>query len=701
MSRPRWLVEAGTFLLLALLPLVFSTSLADAVVAPKQALFQVAAALLVSGWALGAARGQWNWWPASPLARVGLLFYAWSAVTGLATGLPGRAVPGTLDSLLLAGVVLAWTATLDPHRARTWTGWVCASTLLVGLYSHLQRLTPLGLNLGGLPLADPIAWSHPELSRELTISTFGNPDYLSAWLVAVLPLALSWILALRRPAGRWVALSAWVVVALAMVLTLTRAAWFGAAVATLVWTLRALTTLTPEERRKAVRILAGLGLVLALGVGTALVMQADNPSQYTVRSRLASLADLEHLSLKTRFFFWGASLRILRDHPWMGVGPGGFPSAALLHRDLEPVATRFPPRLPETPHSQYMLVAAETGAPGLTLLAILLVLYFSRAGRPGDLQAAGLLGSGAAWWANHAFSSATLPTEVLWVFLVALVASREAPPRLPGPASSRATRRAVALAALLLVATNLWLSERIVRYERLTWLGDDSRYRAAGMIRNQRHTGREIVPHYERALRYYEEALNVAPAWSQASCVLTIGKVYEEMYLDLTGRQAEPLRQQAREAYLHALEIDPQFPTAWISLATIQAWNPRESEQALMCSRGALDLDPRNALYLDVHARLLLQAGRYQEALATWETSLENLPRLPQALLGKAEALYGLGRDTEAEEALAEATRLEPRAEAAARRIRAAARPASPGGAEELPTDRRSGANPVLPAEKR
>jgi len=486
-----------------------------------------------------------------------------------------------------------------------------------------------------------------------------------------------------------------------MVLTLTRAAWFGAVIATVVWTLRTVTALNPVERRQAVRILAGLGLVLALGVGAALVMQADNPSQYTVRGRLVSLVNPEHLSLRTRLFFWGASLRIMRDHPFSGVGPAGFPNAALQHRDLEPVATRFPPRLPETPHSQYMLVAAETGVPGSVLLAVLLWLYFSRAGRPAGLEAAGLLGSGAAFWANHAFSSATLPTDVFWVFLVALAASRELRPASPATPSSRPARLALALAGLVLVAANLWLSSRIVRYERLTWLGDDARYKASGMIRAQRYTGREIVPYYEKALERYLEASKVAPAWNQSASVLTLGKVYEEMYLDLTDRHAEPLRQHAREAFLHALEIDPESATAWISLATIQAWNPQELEQALACSRGALDLDPRNALYLDVHARILLQSGRYEEALATWEQSLRNQPRLPQALLGKAEALYYLKRQAEAEEALTEAFQLDPRVEAAARRIRAAAGSASGRGPEELPSGRRSGAGPVLPAETR
>ena len=73
--------------------------------------------------------------------------------------------------------------------------------MLVGFYSHLQRLTP-GPARPGVPIADPVAWNHPHLSQERTIATLGNPDYPAAWLVVVLPLALSWLLMIRRPVAR-------------------------------------------------------------------------------------------------------------------------------------------------------------------------------------------------------------------------------------------------------------------------------------------------------------------------------------------------------------------------------------------------------------------------------------------------------------------------------------------------------------------
>jgi len=429
------IVGLGTLLLLGILPLAFSTSLADAVLAPKHAVFLSGCALTLAGWAMGAASGAWTWWPGSPVARVAFLFYGWWAGTGLLAGLPPRAVPGSLDAGLMAGLVLAWASVLEGTRARRWTGWICASALVVGFYSHLQRLTPLGLRVLGVPVADPVAWNHPHLSQERTIATFGNPDYLAAWLVVALPLALSWLLTIRRPAARWAALSAWVLVAVAMILTLTRAAWVGAAAGGTVWVAWALAALPRPERTRILRFLLGAGALLVLLLGAVVTMQAEKAGPFTVAARLQSFRDFQDLSFRTRLFFWKSALITTAENPLAGTGPGGFPAAALQHRDLEPVETRYPPRTPENPHNQYLTVAAETGLPGLLLLAGLLVLFFRRGGAGGGLEAAGLLGAGAAHWANQFFISSTLTTEVLWIYLVALAASREAPSRPARPAA--------------------------------------------------------------------------------------------------------------------------------------------------------------------------------------------------------------------------------------------------------------------------
>ena len=682
------LVEGGSLLLLFALPLVFSTHLAEAVTAPKQAVFLVGASALLTGWGARAATGSLRGALSTPLATAAFLLYAWWALTGLLAGLSPGAVPGTLDAAFLAVLVLAWTATLDPGRARRWTGWVCAAALLAGLYSHLQRLTPLNLRLGGLVLGDPVPWNNPHLSQERTIATFGNPDYLAAWLVAVLPLALSWVLQLRRPAARWAGLAAWVLTALAMVLTLTRAAWVGGAVGGLVWLGVSLAGLEGPGRARILRALAGVAMVLVLLV---LGWQVHSGRADVLRARVASLADFQDLSFRTRLFFWGSALRTLGDHPLAGVGPGGFPAAARMHRDLEPVETRTPPRTPENPHNQYLTVAVETGVPGLLLLGAVLFLFFAPGGR--GLERAGVLGAGAAHWANQAFISSTLPSEVFWVFLIALAAA-PARPSLPVPeegaegpvGSDRPGSLPVAVAGLVFMALMTLLAGRILASERLARRAEDARFQARAMLEARRSTGQELLRVYQQALDLQIAAARTAPTWSQADAERRVASLFEEVYLDVSGGKAEPPWKAALAAYQVALEADPGSPSTWAGLARLQALRPEHRSEALPTLARARALDPRNPSYLALQARLLHDLGRRDEALTTWDEALEIAPQAPGALVGRAETLGALGRWPEAEADLSEAIRLDPEAAKPAARIRAAR---NPGAASEEPQEGR------------
>jgi O-antigen ligase len=67
-------------------------------------------------------------------------------------------------------------------------------------------------------------------------------------------------------------------------------------------------------------------------------------------------------SVGLRLEFYRVSLEIVRDHPLIGVGTGGFPKAyAEKARGPSPFAVR-------NPHNEYLLIAVQTGLLGLALL---------------------------------------------------------------------------------------------------------------------------------------------------------------------------------------------------------------------------------------------------------------------------------------------------------------------------------------------
>ncbi len=93
-------------------------------------------------------------------------------------------------------------------------------------------------------------------------------------------------------------------------------------------------------------------------------------------------------SIGTRLDFYYTTLKIIRQHPLLGVGIGGFPAA---YEEM----VKGTPVIPTTnPHNQYLLIAAQTGLVGLALLLALHVIIWVKAAKlspPYNLIARGLI----------------------------------------------------------------------------------------------------------------------------------------------------------------------------------------------------------------------------------------------------------------------------------------------------------------------
>ncbi len=77
-------------------------------------------------------------------------------------------------------------------------------------------------------------------------------------------------------------------------------------------------------------------------------------------------------SVGLRLLYWQNSWEIIRQHPWLGVGTGGFQAAyAQVNQEKSPLSFTT-----DNPHNQYVLVATMVGIPGvLALLAIFTAMF--------------------------------------------------------------------------------------------------------------------------------------------------------------------------------------------------------------------------------------------------------------------------------------------------------------------------------------
>lgn len=207
-----------------------------------------------------------------------------------------------------------------------------------------------------------------------------------------------------RPAGySWFWWPVWGVIALSILLNFTRSVWLGSFVAGLYLV----------GRWKARWLWAAPALAIGLFLFTP----------HLVRKRLDSIFHPSRdPSLAERFEMWHAGLRMIKRHPWLGVGPNNIYEVYDLY--LPPGK---PPRrgYHDHLHNDYIQFAAERGLPCLAawlwLMGVLGWKAFkvSRSAVPGSWIAGGAF---AAWLAFMVegffeFNFGTSPVLMLFLFL--------------------------------------------------------------------------------------------------------------------------------------------------------------------------------------------------------------------------------------------------------------------------------------------
>lgn len=279
-----------------------------------------------------ATRRRWPWEP-SPVDRPLLVWVVVVAASAALSPHPDLALPNGV--LLALGPVAAFAPALRTlkerpgllrHLCAAWAaGGVVAGAWVVWRYAHAG-----GSGRGDLP--------------ELGWNAAGTV------LVAASLLALGLLLA-AGPRWRALVAAAQVPVLAGLLATLSRGAWLGWVVGVVCATL--LTG--PVGRRLR---WAGLGLSLAAVLAVAAVPQA--------RARALSVVDLH--AHQDRVLLWKAALRMVADHPWVGVGFGAFVREYPNYR-----LPGDPNTTPPFAHNLPLSLAVETGVPGLVAFLVFLV----------------------------------------------------------------------------------------------------------------------------------------------------------------------------------------------------------------------------------------------------------------------------------------------------------------------------------------
>jgi putative inorganic carbon (HCO3(-)) transporter len=274
---------------------------------------------------------------------LGLILVGMAAVTvGLWLGQrPVSPLLGPQLLLLLFWGVATVATLLSPVRLAALDGWIKLTLYLAGfvlLHRLLQRpfyrhgivgsllLVSLGMAVLGLRqyffgAAELATWVDPESGLTgvtRVYSSLRNPNLYGGFLVPVIPMGVAAVVAWRGWGLKILAAGITGMNLLCIGLTLSRGAWVGGVLAGLVITgllLQWFWQGMPSWGRRWLipGLVVGTGAVLTLG------MLMVEPLRLRVLSFFAGRRDSSN---NFRINVWLASLRMLSDFPWLGIGPG-------------------------------------------------------------------------------------------------------------------------------------------------------------------------------------------------------------------------------------------------------------------------------------------------------------------------------------------------------------------------------------------
>ena len=288
--------------------------------------------------------------------------------------LAGFLVMGLLSSLEATNGWLAFRA-LSVSVSSVVLFW-CARSVARGglagpLLAGLAGAVVLGASTGLAQAYGLVDSSLASLTRAPG-GTFGNRNFMAHLAAIGLPALLLVTLQTRRRAALMLGATGVGLVAAALILSRSRAAWLGAAISVVFLGIEGLVIgrlwLDDHIRRRALQLTAAalIGIVAAITIPNRLNWRSESP----YLDSLAGVANYKEGSGRGRLIQYGNTLKMAQANPLLGVGPGNWPvhyPRYMTPGDPSYHVHDFIPTNP-WPSSDWMAMLSERGVPATLLL---------------------------------------------------------------------------------------------------------------------------------------------------------------------------------------------------------------------------------------------------------------------------------------------------------------------------------------------
>jgi len=288
---------------------------------------------------------------------------------------------------------------------------------VVAIIGFIDRYCNLGLNPN---------FDDPNVSTNLRmVSTLGNPMFTATYFCLLVPLGFGLAMATKHQLQRIATLGSTALIFLAMLLTMSRAAWIGLAAAVVVVALLSLWQVARTGIHVSRAALWGT-------VATLVAIIAIGATNKQIIERVHSITNFDNDTIKTRQIYMQTAYAMFRANPIQGAGVGNLKA---LFPQYRPYSLVYESGLPLNrgystayPHNVFIQTAGETGLLGLIPFLLLTVLIFylgftARRNSPWQIwMAIGLIGVMVAYYVTNMFSFDNAATQAEYWICVSLLA---------------------------------------------------------------------------------------------------------------------------------------------------------------------------------------------------------------------------------------------------------------------------------------
>ncbi|MBI4060091.1 MAG: tetratricopeptide repeat protein [Elusimicrobia bacterium] len=586
-------------------------------------------------------------------------------------------------------LALAW----DPYGAFVWSAglgsavWLCRRGRLID-FLHLAFATGFLASMYGVCqyFNYELVWPNvlnPYGGR--AVSTFGNPNFLSTYNAALMPSALALFLAAKSGARRWAYGTLFLILEAALLATLTRSSWGGAAVGAAALALSPRLRARLREEPRPAGLLLGLALALALAWPASSISSGYTPTFIGRLTEFSAIAKRDgfYSPWHQRMLIWSSAWMMGSEEPLLGKGGGLFElfypfyQGHILHAHKFFHAMRTHAN---NSHNEILEVFSQTGLCGLGAFLWLWATFFAAAWRWARTKA----GEDPVWIGAVAGVSAVLVDNLLnvslhfavpafmfwWLAGAAMGRGAREGGAFLNWAPSPPARRAAAGAAICACLLAVWWQVRF--WEREAWyfagfkeIRQGNMPAATRSLERSRAWGpREVNAIYELGNAYARSGLPLKAAEAYEGA-LRANAGYDEIYFNLGTVYASQLGRPdlARSYFETAWALNPLSESVLGSLSAFYLREPAGNKaEALELLTEATAIFPENWNHWNNLGYLLTMDRRWDQAEAAYTRAVEIQPDAPvlernlqaiaaqsgrprPAILGELEELRALDKD--------------------------------------------------------